>query len=329
VGIDLPGLLLRVRAGKVEAGSQPALMQKEGPARQADKPNTPSGLAFGLNLFTWAAVSPRRFTMAQSLASVFGRIGSRVIPTPENTQGDWLRLPPFTGWGLGKDFPAPAAQTFHQRWEKLKAQPVAVKPDSHKTSSIQVSENVPEIPALDLIETFARELTALGAHLTTCQETEAAEIVLRLLEERATNSLLAWEPEGLPEGLLEELESAGVRVMHPTTETTEASSQVRVGLTGATAAVADTGTLFLTGGPGQALSASLLPEVHIAILREADLYPHLPEVLARRELRQASAAVLISGPSRTADIEMTLTIGVHGPGELHVICIREKVSPTG
>jgi L-lactate dehydrogenase complex protein LldG len=323
VGIDLPGLLLRVRAGKVEAGSQPASLQKGESARQVDRPNTPTGLAFGLNLFTWAAVSPRRFTMAQSLASFFGRIGSRVIPNPEKTQGDWLRLPTFTGWGLGKDFPAPVAQTFHQRWGKLKVQPVAVKPDSHKASSIHESEDVSEVPALDLIETFAQELKALGAYLTTCQETETAAIVLRLLEERATSSLLAWEPERLPEGLLEDLASAGVRVMHPTTETTEASSQVRVGLTGTTAAVADTGTLFLTGGPGQALSASLLPEVHIAILREADLYPHLPEVLVRSELRQASAAVLISGPSRTADIEMTLTIGVHGPGELHVICIRE------
>jgi L-lactate dehydrogenase complex protein LldG len=65
----------------------------------------------------------------------------------------------------------------------------------------------------------------------------------------------------------------------------------------------------------------LLPDIHIAILRESDIVPALPDALRRLELRVAPFAVIITGPSRTADIEMTLSIGVHGPKELHVFLV--------
>jgi L-lactate dehydrogenase complex protein LldG len=93
-------------------------------------------------------------------------------------------------------------------------------------------------------------------------------------------------------------------------------------LTGALAGVAETGTLVLPSGAGRPQTASLLPEVHIAILKAEDIYETLQEVLELREVHQASVVDLISGPSRTADIEMTLTIGVHGPREVHVFCVE-------
>jgi L-lactate dehydrogenase complex protein LldG len=62
----------------------------------------------------------------------------------------------------------------------------------------------------------------------------------------------------------------------------------------------------------------------MAILHPEDFRESLPEVLNLHELREASAAVIITGPSRTADIEMTLTIGMHGPGEVIVFCISER-----
>ena len=143
-----------------------------------------------------------------------------------------------------------------------------------------------------------------------------------MLAEHQAAQLLAWQGEHLPAGLLESLQAQGIELIYPTLETKELCSQVKVGLTGAAAGVAETGTLLLPGGAGRPLTASLLPEVHIAILREEDLYASLAEVIRLPELRQAAAAVLISGPSRTADIEMTLTIGVHGPGVLQVICVH-------
>ena len=90
------------------------------------------------------------------------------------------------------------------------------------------------------------------------------------------------------------------------------------------AAIAETGSILVTSGAGQPLTASLLPEIHIALLREKDVFSRLDQALQMSDVKQASAAVFISGPSRTADIEMTLTIGVHGPGELHVICLKDE-----
>ena len=99
---------------------------------------------------------------------------------------------------------------------------------------------------------------------------------------------------------------------------------IRVGITGALVGIADTGSLLLVGGPGSPLTASLLPEIHVAILKTSALVPSLPDALGLSEVREAAAGVIISGPSRTADIEMTLTIGVHGPGELIVFLIDDS-----
>jgi len=103
-----------------------------------------------------------------------------------------------------------------------------------------------------------------------------------------------------------------------------ADASLRVGLSGALAAIAESGTLVLVSEAGGALSASLLPEVHVAVIAASQIVSSLEEALRRKEVREASAAVLISGPARTADIEMTLTIGVHGPKEVHVFVIDER-----
>ena len=98
---------------------------------------------------------------------------------------------------------------------------------------------------------------------------------------------------------------------------------VAVGLTGAVAGLADTGSLALVSGPGRGRIASLLPPLHIAMLRVSQLHRDLRGVPCRAsaDRGRGSNLVLITGPSRTADIEMTLTRGVHGPGEVHVVLI--------
>ncbi len=100
---------------------------------------------------------------------------------------------------------------------------------------------------------------------------------------------------------------------------------VRVGVTGALAGIADTGSLLLLSGAGHTLTASLLPQVHVVILKTSRIMPTLANALDLDEVRTAAAGVVITGPSRTADIEMTLTIGVHGPGELHVFLIDDSM----
>ena len=75
----------------------------------------------------------------------------------------------------------------------------------------------------------------------------------------------------------------------------------------------------------------MLPEIHLAILRSEDILPNLESLLAGSDagklqaVLDAPSVALVSGPSRTADIEMTLTIGVHGPRQVHVFCVDGKI----
>jgi L-lactate dehydrogenase complex protein LldG len=132
-----------------------------------------------------------------------------------------------------------------------------------------------------------------------------------LLREKNIDRVQTWDQiPGLDEGNLSE---AGISVQR------EADESIKAGITGALAGIAETGTLVIPGGEGQPLTASLLPEIHIAVLRASDIEESLEKVMELRKVETYPSGVLVSGPSRTADIEMTLTIGVHGPGELHVI----------
>jgi len=95
-----------------------------------------------------------------------------------------------------------------------------------------------------------------------------------------------------------------------------------VGITGAFCAIAETGTLMTVSSPRTPGTVSLLPETHIAIVRGVRIVRGMEEAwqLMRDELRQPPRAVsFISGPSRTADIEQTVTLGAHGPYRVHII----------
>ena len=95
-------------------------------------------------------------------------------------------------------------------------------------------------------------------------------------------------------------------------------------LTTAAGAVADTGALILRPTGAEPRLMSLVPPVHIAVLRADTVYPSLGD--AMREGRWAedmpSNMLLISGPSKTADIELILAFGVHGPKELIVLIVE-------
>jgi L-lactate utilization protein LutC len=94
-----------------------------------------------------------------------------------------------------------------------------------------------------------------------------------------------------------------------------------VGVTNAQAGIAETGTLVLDSSVERNRLVSLVPPVHVAILDALRIYATLGETLAALQSggELSPAITLITGPSRTADIELTLTIGVHGPQELYVI----------
>jgi L-lactate dehydrogenase complex protein LldG len=112
----------------------------------------------------------------------------------------------------------------------------------------------------------------------------------------------------------------------------DAAARAEIGVTGVDWALAETGTLVLVSGRGRPRSTSLLPATHVAVFGRDRLLESLEQVgivleaLHADPARSMSGAVInfITGPSRTADIELTLTRGVHGPKEVHAIFVEER-----
>ena len=122
---------------------------------------------------------------------------------------------------------------------------------------------------------------------------------------------MVWNNRDLQElGIAELLAQLDVEIVSPRADK-HALAQCDLGVTGADAVLPQTGTLALRTTPEQAEVVSLLPRVHLAIFRPTALRADLAQMLA--QIRESQHAVLITGPSRTADIEKTLAIGVHGP----------------
>ena len=175
--------------------------------------------------------------------------------------------------------------------------------------------DAPKVQNVNLVERFSQELETVGGHAYRVEQNELSSRLIGFLKERDINAAMIWDSiSGLDGSALSE---AGVRVERSVDPT------LKAGITGALSVIAETGTLVIPSGKGQPLSASLLAEFHIAIIHSSQIVWSLDEALQKKEVRNASAVALVTGPSRTADIEMTLTIGVHGPKELHVFVVDD------
>jgi L-lactate dehydrogenase complex protein LldG len=91
------------------------------------------------------------------------------------------------------------------------------------------------------------------------------------------------------------------------------------GVSRAVYGLAETGSVVLAASPDEPRANSLLPPVHVTLLAEDRILPGLPELFEALGSDLPSALAIITGPSRSADIEQTLVVGVHGPGEVHVV----------
>jgi L-lactate dehydrogenase complex protein LldG len=89
-------------------------------------------------------------------------------------------------------------------------------------------------------------------------------------------------------------------------------------------ALADPGSVVLAASPEEPRSRSLLPEVHITVVTEDRVLPGIEELFARLGGAMPSSLAIVSGPSRSADIEQVLALGVHGPREEHVVIMPAR-----
>jgi L-lactate dehydrogenase complex protein LldG len=181
----------------------------------------------------------------------------------------------------------------------------------------------------ELISRWRQELEALTGHVYGPFGPEAAlNQVTAMIRAQQAGQVLTWDDTNLPlAGLARHLEANGIRAVQAgDAPDHQANAAIPLGITGALAGLADTGSIVVASGPGQARSCSLLPPVHLALLRVSNLYPDLPTWMAQQGaglLPSAANLVIITGPSRTADIELALVLGVHGPREIHVILVDE------
>jgi L-lactate dehydrogenase complex protein LldG len=167
------------------------------------------------------------------------------------------------------------------------------------------------------IERFLGEIEALGGHVRRLKsKAELPAALAGLVSAGQVKRAVMWQTAELQSlGLPEALAGLMVEVAGPGASLREIAA-CDLGITGVDAALSETGSLLLRAGPDRPRTASLLPPVHLAILAPAVLRANLHQILA--ECRGTACATLITGPSRTSDIELTLTIGVHGPKVLHV-----------
>jgi L-lactate dehydrogenase complex protein LldG len=168
------------------------------------------------------------------------------------------------------------------------------------------------------VERFCEQAGALASTVDQVETLEGVPAAAaRYLKQNALPLTAVCWPE------LAELGWSGAGVEIAVREAREADL---VGITGAFCAIAETGTLLTVSGPQTPPTVSLLPETHIAVLSASRIVPGMEEAwqLLRAESPAMPRAVnFISGPSRTADIEQTMTFGAHGPYRVHIVLVRE------
>jgi L-lactate dehydrogenase complex protein LldG len=168
------------------------------------------------------------------------------------------------------------------------------------------------------VEAFEAALGALGGEAHRAADlTAARQLVIEVIGTRSP-VVLSCEPDVEALGLAgQRWPDCGLR----------AAAEAAVTVVGCVAMVAATGSVVVDARSAKGRSISLLPPACIVVARRSRLVATPGDVLRRREDfwpgSVPSQVVFITGPSRSADIEMTLTRGVHGPGELHVIVIDD------
>jgi L-lactate dehydrogenase complex protein LldG len=192
-----------------------------------------------------------------------------------------------------------------------------------------VDRHLPMVPTPDsspdaLVKRFTMQAQKLGSTVhDAASDAQAVEALLSLLNN--DSSVLSWSFSHIPlAGLEEALQSRHIVVAEAR------DPSVRVGITGADAALAATGSLVLATGQGRHRVTSLLPPVHIAVVRQEQVVADFETWVAMQRaqgvdaFRNPASTMIISGPSRTADIAMQLIMGMHGPAEHHIILVGDE-----
>lgn len=191
----------------------------------------------------------------------------------------------------------------------------------------------------ETLERFRQEFQRVGGVFhRVAAAADVPSVVATIAAERGSTRVVTWPPSALGADWSSALTARGLTVDVMPSGAAEAAERERLraaaaaadlGLTGVDLAVAETGSLVLLSGAGRPRSTSLLPPYHLAVFDRTALVESLAQVgvileawhEAEPPAERGAMISVVTGPSRTADIELTLTRGVHGPREVHAIFV--------
>jgi L-lactate dehydrogenase complex protein LldF len=307
VDIDLPVLLLRTRDQYIRTIKQPPIY------------------SLAMKTFSWVSSSPGLYALAIKSAALL----TKLLPAVDG----WVKsLPgPFGAWTKYRDFPQFQSRPFRDRFEPVRiidAGDIDQVKKVHTDSTTIASERSQST----ILDRFSRALELVDGELHECTEDDLGDEVMKLFGSQTPDQVLI-DPEVIARfpQMVDSLKESKVDIQIPALDNPATRDLQKVeldrtpiGITLALGALADSGSVIVTQDHENAAITSLLPDTHIAILPTGKVFETLMDWIfysGNEEFTDKQSLTIITGPSRTADIEMTLTLGVHGPGRLIVLAV--------
>lgn len=190
----------------------------------------------------------------------------------------------------------------------------------------KVGRGLPDIDSVDLVALFRARAVTVGTVVHgPVSRHGIPRVITGIASGHELGTFMAWDDLPGP-GVTADLSSLGLQRIDHQLPTHEGRAEhlldyqkVDLGITSADAGLAESGSIILRHGVWRPRLASLVSEVHIAILRAGDIFRSLAYWAETKRSLDVTNLVVVTGPSRTADIELQLTVGVHGPRHVHVI----------
>jgi L-lactate dehydrogenase complex protein LldG len=185
----------------------------------------------------------------------------------------------------------------------------------------------------ELVEQFIANLLLLHTQVDRITRQEIGPALEGVIKRFGVNSAILWDDDKLHDlALIKELTLKGVDPVCwdqsvPREDLRNSAAQVDLGIAWGDIGLAETGTVVLFNGGGRGRMVSVLPPAFLCILSEKSIVPRLTQAVGQihQKVPQGLPALInfITGPSRTGDIEMDLAFGVHGPGKVHIILLKD------
>lgn len=192
--------------------------------------------------------------------------------------------------------------------------------------------DTPALAEVDLTSEFVAQLTAVDGVAHVVPAGAVASTIVDIVTAHETDVVMMWHDDALPvPGIGSALSATDVEMVDPTVPRrgharhNPSYTHVTAGITGASGALAETGSIVVASGPARPRMASLVGLLHVALLPASSIHRSLTHLVVAEPglLADGANVVVITGPSRTGDIEQNLNLGVHGPRHLHVVVIED------